>query len=230
MSSPAPRPSWVHLRTAFVCLHLVAVTLCAFPSVGAAGLDRSAWKQATVQGEFRAWAARLSALGIPIGAAELEDRGWAFATAFEAGRRWVLWPFRPYYQVCGTYQSWKMFVAPHRFPTRAEIAIDRGQGFEVVYLARDPSLDWHAEWFDHDRFRSSLFRMGWPQFRSPRGHFTAFVAARAAEEFPDATRVRVAFLRSETPPPAQTAAGVRPEVTRELVNVRDLAPYRAERR
>jgi hypothetical protein len=218
----AARPWWAHLRTAFVVVHLVAVSLCAFPSIGSAGLVRGAWKQPTVQGEFRAWAARLQAVGLPITAEALEEHGWTFANAFESTRRVVLWPFEPYYRYCGTWQSWKMFVAPHRFPTRVEIAIDHGAGFEVVYLARDPELRWHAEWFDHDRFRSVLFRMGWPQYKALRRNFLDFVAERAAAEFPDATRVRVAFLRSETPTPAETVAGVAPEVTRELQNTKVL--------
>jgi hypothetical protein len=220
------RPWWVHLRTLFILFHLVAVVLVAVPSVGNSGMNRSAWKQPTVQGEFRAWSARLSGLGLQLSPAELEERGWAFATAFEGARRVVLAPFQPYYRYVGTYQSWKMFVAPHRFPTRTEIAVDRGAGFEVVYLARDPELTWNATWFDHDRFRSVLFRMGWPHFKQQRRHLVDFVAKRAAADFPDALRVRVAFLRSETPTPAQTAAGFEPKVTREFQNLRDLAPLR----
>ncbi len=232
MSAPASigsgaRPWWWHLRALFVVFHVLAITLVAVPSVGSSGLNRSAWKQATVQGEFRAWSARLGGMGLEISPSELEERGWAFANAFEGGRRLVLAPFQPYYKYCGTWQSWKMFVAPHRFPTRTEIAVDRGDGFEVVYLARDPALDWHAAWFDHDRFRSTLFRMGWPHFKQPRKHLMDFVAKQAAHDFPDAHRVRVSFLRSETPTPQQTAAGFRPAVTRELQNTRDLTVLRA---
>lgn len=215
---------WPQVRTALVLLHLVAVTLCAFPSIGAAGMNRSGWKQPTVQGEFRAWSDRLGGLGIAITPDELEERAWGFASAFESARRTVLAPFAPYYTYAGTYQSWKMFVAPHRYPTRVEIAVDRGDGFEVLYLARDPERAWHAEWFDHDRFRAALFRMGWPQYKPLRRHFLEWVAERVAAEVPDARRVRVAFLRTETPTPAETAAGVEPAVERELVNVRDLAP------
>lgn len=222
MTVPTGRPWRAHLRAAFVLFHLVAITLVAIPSIGSTGLNRSAWKQPTVQGEFRAWSARLGAFGIDLPPDELEERGWAFATAYEGARSWLLAPFGPYYRYCGTFQSWKMFVAPHRFPTRVEIAIDRGAGFEVIYLARDPERTWHGAWFDHDRFRSVLFRLAWPHYKAQRKHFVDFVAARVAEEFPDARKVRVAFLRQETPTAAETAAGRAPQVTRELANSREL--------
>lgn len=225
--SGLPAPTWwAQARTVFVGFHLLAITLVAIPSVGSSGLDRAAWKEPTVQGEFRAWSERLTALGLRVTPEEFEEGGWAFATTFERVRSVVLTPFGPYYRYCATYQSWKMFVAPHRFPTRVEIAVDRGRGFEVLYLARDPDHDWHGAWFDHDRFRSSLFRMGWPQYKSARRNFLDFVEARVREELPEARRVRVSFLRTRTPTPAETVAGAHPEPERTLSNTRVLSELR----
>jgi len=156
-----------HLVAAFVAVHLFAVTLCAIPSVGP-GMSRVAWKQPTVQGEFQAWTERLNGWGLSITEPVLEDRLWTFASAYEGVRGKVMAPFDPYFDYCGTWQSWKMFVAPHRFPERLEIEIDRGQGWELVYEARSSEHTWLGSWLDHDRFRAALFRYAWEQYARPR--------------------------------------------------------------
>ena len=127
-----------HGLALFVALHLFAVTFCALPSVGS-GMNRGAWRQPTVQGEFRAWTERFAALGIELTQQELEDRLWTFATSYERWRDAVMVPFDPYYTYCGTWQSWKMFVAPHRFPGRLEIeaAVLRASGAEVTVMTYD---------------------------------------------------------------------------------------------
>lgn len=214
-----------HLRAALVLLHLVAITLVAIPSVGS-GLNRSAWKTPTVQAEFRAWSERLGALGWAIGPAELEERAWVFAKAYEDGRARVLAPFEPYYTYCGTWQTWKMFVAPHLHEGRLTIEVDRGQGWERLYLARDAEADWHRAWFDHDRMRAAMFRYAWAHYRTPRSQMVDWVARTVATELPDARRVRVSFLRARTRTPEEVRAGVAVEEKADLPLLRDLAGLR----
>lgn len=210
-------------RAAFVAFHLTAVVLVALPSAGSAAMNRRAWATPTVQGEFRAWSARLRGLGLPIGPEALEAHAWTVAQGTEAVRRELLRPFRPYYTWCGTWQSWKMFVAPHRFPARLEIEIDRGDGaWEPIFVARSDTATWRRAWFDHDRMRAAVFRFGWDHFKRGRQELVDFVAAQVREDFPDAARVRVSFVRYRTPTPAETRAGVRPDEERALVNVREL--------
>ncbi|MEQ1568227.1 MAG: hypothetical protein ABMA64_21490 [Myxococcota bacterium] len=218
-----------HLVAAFVAFHLFAVTFCALPSVGS-GMNRSAWRQPTVQGEFRAWNDRLRAFGWTGTQAELEDHLWAFASGYESARAVVMRPLAPYLDTFGTWQSWKMFVAPHRFPARVEIHVDRGAGWEPVYVARSSTHDWLAGYFDHDRFRAALFRYGWEHYRNTRKEFATWVAGRAADAFPDAHRVRVSFVRYRTRSPEEVRAGTPVEEKRELEQVRDLDTLRAEDR
>ena len=61
-ASPEPG-KMAHLRAAFVAFHVVAILTLALPSAGA-GMGRSAWKDPTVQAEFRAWADRFRFLGV----------------------------------------------------------------------------------------------------------------------------------------------------------------------
>ena len=49
---PSDRPSaWAHIRTLFIAVHLLAITLMALPAPSG-GMSRSAWKDPTVQAEF----------------------------------------------------------------------------------------------------------------------------------------------------------------------------------
>lgn len=213
------------LRLVFVVFHVVAITLVALPSAGGA-MNRSAWQSETVQGEFRTWTARLQSLGVKITVPQLEDRLWTFAQRYEHGKHKVLEPLRPYYKYAGTGQSWRMFVAPHRFPGRLIIEIQQDDEWTPIYVARSDEHTWRRRPLDHDRMRSSVFRYAWKHFRHGRKRFTEWVAREVAHDFPEATRVRVSFLRYRTPTPAEARAGEPPETRRELENTRLLERYR----
>ena len=107
---------WDQVRAVFITIHLVAITLMALPNPSA-GLQRSAWRDPTVQQEFAIWRARLGQVGLEMEAQEFEAQLWEFASQFRDVRQALLAPFDPYYRH-GTWQSWRMFVAPHRYPAR----------------------------------------------------------------------------------------------------------------
>lgn len=207
-----------HARAAFVAFHVLAVLTVAVPSVGS-GLNRSAWRTATVQDEFRTWTTRLNGWGVKVTPQRLEDVLWDFAVAYEGGRRKVLTPMLPYLRYTGTAQSWRMFVAPHRYPGRLLVEVDQGEGWEPIYRARSPDLTWRRGWFDHDRTRAAVFRYAWRHYRRHRRAFAEWVTRKAALDYPDATRVRVSFERYRTLSPEQVRAGETPNVKRELAVV-----------
>ena len=209
------------LRAALVALHLAVITFAAMPSAGS-GMNRSAWKQPTVQGEFDAWTERLRGFGYEGTSAELQDSVWAFASRYESARSAALRPFRRYFEICGTWQSWKMFIAPHRFPGRLEIEIDEGAGFTPIYVARSATYDWRARWLDHDRFRAATFRYAWDHYKQPRREFADWVARGVASDYPQALRVRVSFVRYRTRSPEEVRGDVHPVEKRELAQTRDL--------
>ncbi|MCB9797578.1 MAG: hypothetical protein H6741_33230 [Alphaproteobacteria bacterium] len=198
-----------HLLGAFVLYHLVAVTLMAIPAPGG-GMNRSTWKDPTVQGEFEVWAERISGWGYEISVAELEERLWDFAKAYMEVRRTALTPFVPYYTYTGSTQSWRMFVAPHRYPARLEILVEEGGEWRTVYRARDPEADWLGTQLDHDRLRSAIFRFPWPPYRGSYESFVRWLTPRIAEDFPQASRARVQFIKYRTPSPEEVLEDRRP--------------------
>ena len=224
MRLPDPAAAWA--RALFVAMHLFAVTAMALPSAGS-GLTRSAWSDPTVQGEFQAWSKRLAGFGIDVPTDELEERLWGIATGYEAVRIQVLAPFQPYFVYCGTWQSWRMFVAPHRYPGRLEIDVDRGQGWEPIYVARSDVHTWHRAWMDHDRMRASVFRYSWKHYAGARRYFTDWVSRTVAAEMPEARRVRVSWMRYRTRSPEEVRAGTPATEKRDLSNTRNLSAFRA---
>src|SRR6187399_1630494 len=115
--------AWPHVRAVLVALHVVAITLLAMPAPGG-GMNREAWAEPTVQGEFAAWTERLQGFGFDITSEQLQDGAWTFASRYMTVRDAMIAPFTPYYEASGTWQSWRMFVAPHRVPSRLEIDLE----------------------------------------------------------------------------------------------------------
>jgi hypothetical protein len=224
----APLGWFAYLRGILIALHLVAITLLALPSVGE-GMNRAAWQDPTVQGEFTWWAARANDCGIALTPAELENGLWKTASAYESVRGRALAPFAPYYTYCGTYQSWRMFAGPHRYPSRLHIDIEENGTWRPVYIKSDPHYGWLAEQLDHYRMRPFLYRLSWYHYSAGNHDFDQladWVARRAAHDFPTAQRVRVRFFAFRTLSPEEVKAGV--PVTGEFVPdvVRDLGERR----
>ncbi len=212
---PSSRGPLRHILGVFVLFHLVAITLMAAPAPSG-GMARSAWKDGTVQAEFRAWTERLNSLGIAITSSELEDRLWDLASVVMKRRKAVLEPLMPYYKHCGTWQSWRMFVAPHRFPSRLSIdtSVDddrRTATWTPLYEARHDTLDWHRTQLDHDRMRASVFRYGWKHYRNAYKEFGTWVAHQVASEQPEARWVRLRLYKYETASPEQVREDRRPK-------------------
>lgn len=213
------------LRTVLVGVHILAVTLMALPAPGGA-MSRSAWKEPTVQAEFAAWRARLASWGWETTPTEFEDGLWEVSVNLMRGREVVLAPFDPYYRYCGTWQSWRMFVAPHTHPSRLYVDVLREDDWEPVYVGRSAEHDWMATFFDHDRVRSATFRYAWRKYAGTYTPFTKWIAKRAAEDFPAAEKVRVRYQKGPTPSPEQTLSGELPETTFVLQRIHTLADFR----
>jgi hypothetical protein len=196
---------WRHVRAAFVLFHLCAIFVAGMPSTDSA-LKRSAWKDPTVRGELDAWAARLG-----FEEPALEDRLYTFAVAWAAGRRQLERPFSPYLKLTATDQTWQMFVAPHMFPTRFEIAVDRGDGaWDTVFQERSPTATWNAELFGVERFRATIFRWGWGAYAVPYHTGCAALAARLFAEDTTTTKVRCRFWKARSPTPEEARDHVDP--------------------
>jgi len=197
---------WPQIRAVLIAVHLIVITALALPAPDG-GMDRNAWKNPTVQAELQSWTQSLNSCGIDITQPELEDRLWHTASAYMNARGTVLGPFLPYCEYCGTDQSWRMFVAPHRFPTTLHIDVAEGGTWRPVYVERDRRYTWLGRQLDSYRFRSVLFRLGWPGYEGEFDRFAHWVVRQAAKDFPEAGRVRVRLLKSRTRSPEKVRAG-----------------------
>ena len=199
---------------ALVVFHLTATTLMALPSPGS-GLRRSAWADPTVQAEFAAWTKRLQALGWSGDQKQFEDHLWTVATSYTEARSSVLDPLRPYYTWSGSWQSWQMFVAPHRYPARLVIQVRmKGKSnWTTLYRPRDPDAAWRRHQWENDRMRSAVFRYSWAPYKNTWKRFARRVAFMAWRDHPDLAMVRVRYIKSRTPSPEETRDGIWPEET-----------------
>ena len=208
------RTRWPHLQAvgfltlfSFVMTHTWFITLQALPAPGG-GMNKRDWKSQTVQGEFKAWTDRLNGFGLDIEQEELEAQLWELAVAVMAFRKDSLSPLNLYYRNAGTWQSWRMFVAPHRYPSRLHIELRTAGKWETLYVARSDEYQWNASKLDHDRFRAALFRYGWGR-KYPRQWlgFGDWIGREAARDFPDADAVRLKFWSYRTQSPEETREG-----------------------
>ncbi|MSQ01606.1 MAG: hypothetical protein EXR71_06905 [Myxococcales bacterium] len=147
-----------HLVAAFVLWHALAMLASSLPSPGR-GVNRSYWSEPTVQAEFQAWA---DVFGTDM--ATFQDGLYVVAVKVQWAVRSANAPFREWLWVTNTVQSWKMFVAPHRFPTRLQLRAQRSdRSWAVVYEEGDDAPKWRGERFATERMRAAVFAWGWPQ-------------------------------------------------------------------
>ena len=210
---------------AFLIFHIVAITVRALPAPDGA-MDRSTWNDPTVQQEMTAWTSRIDHLGFKLSSAQLQDLLYAIAGKMLSVRDALVSPFGRYYDYCGTFQSWQMFVAPHRFPARVRVDVEEQGHWRTVFRERDPNATWLASELGDTRFRSIFFRVSWPNFGGMLNRVADFVARRAAVDFPEATRVQVVLSRSETPTADEVKLGKIPREVDDTPVIRDLARLR----
>lgn len=190
-----------HLIAGFVLWHASAMLASGFPSPGA-GLNRSYWSDPTVQAEFATWADMLG-----MESEELQDDIYALAGKVQAGVDLARAPFTPWLELTHTRQSWKMFVAPHRFPTRFQLSVASGRGeWTVVYEERSETATWRRERFGNERVRASVFAWGWPAARTKWKSACLGFARDLFVERPDVDRVRCRFAKVTSPSPEQVRA------------------------
>jgi hypothetical protein len=218
---------WPHLRAALVALHLLAISLMAMPAPGG-GMNRKNWEDPTVQDEFTAWTARFNAVGVHITSRQLQDRAYTFSSKFMWVRDRALKPFNPYYTYCGTWQSWRMFVAPHRYPAKMFVDIRSDGEFQTVYEERSWTARWRGYQLDHDRFRSLIFRFSWPTYKKMYTEFVDWLAIEAAHDFPDGKELRVRFAKRRSPTPEEVRSHDQPTPAWEFEEDRDLVALRRE--
>jgi hypothetical protein len=182
-----------HFRGLFVVFHLLAITLLAFPNPG--HRTEAEWGNATTLGEMADWSARIRSWGFDLSTEELHAWARSFTRDYMSIRGRVIAPFDPYYEICGTYQSWHMFVGVSRLPTRLHVEIEQEGVWRPIYVERDPRYLWRSSWLDHARLRPVLFSLGMQESKQRYEELVHWLARLAASDYPQATRLRVSFYQ-----------------------------------
>ena len=191
---------WAHFRTGLILLHLVAIVLKALPAPEGA-MSKKDWAHPTVQAEFRQWSQNLQSIGIQTTQMELEENLWTLATSVTKVRNSTLKPFRPYYRYVGSDQNWRLFVAPHMFPSKLEIDVLVDNTWTPIYRVHssDSNQQWMSQLIEHGRFRPSIFRYSWARYKKHFNRFALYMSERAATDFPKATQIRFRWWRYPLP-------------------------------
>ena len=194
-----------HAVAAFVVFHVGVTTLQAIPLpqkvMTAGNLTRSG-----AEDSAEAWLAPLVASGV------LADEEAGLAWLLELNntivqtRRKVLDPFRPYYNLTGTGQSWHMFSSVRPLGARLQI-----------YLQDEPGGVWRPLYVEHSWHRWQWRLLNQERVRTVRSYFSkhnglyrdtydrlaAHLAREAAAEFPEAHALRVQYQQLRIQPPAR---------------------------
>ncbi len=235
--APVQLKWWMHLLGAFVAFHCIGAILMSAPSPEGS-LRRSAWKEATAQAEFHAWAEGLRSVGVSITDADFEQLLWDVSREYVGMKSTILTPYRKYTQLSGARQGWRMFVAPHRNPSILHIdveeKVDGHLKWRNVYGSTDGLLgpdrttkgQWRSKELDHNRVRKTVFLAGWKFRRQRYRELSFWLAEKAALDFPDATRVRVRMYRYRTLTPDEVRTGQKEVGKWHSVKTFDLAKVR----
>lgn len=188
---------WAHLRTGLITVHLIAIILKALPAPEGA-MSKKDWAHPTVQAEFRHWSQNLQSIGIHTTTAELEQSLWSIAQSVTTVRNATLKPFRPYYRYVGADQNWRLFVAPHMFPSKLEIDVLTDNEWVPAYRVHKPD-QWMARLIENGRFRPAIFRYSWSRYKKQYNRFAVYMSTQAGEDFPSATQIRFRWWRYPLP-------------------------------
>ncbi len=209
-----------HLRALFVAAHLFAITVMALPNPGR--VSEKDLANPALQEVFSDWRSVAAGLGIELSPEDTNTLALTFANRFMGIRDVVLTPFRPYFKYTGTHQTWQMFGYLNRSPARFSIYVfEPGQGWQPIYLARDPDLAWRKRFFDSERMRGMMNRYSWKENHRGYNTFVDWLACEAAADFPTASSIRVAMEQVRLP---------EPETFRELGKIPTKQIYWVERR
>lgn len=195
--------------------HLAAVGVANLP--GPTSFRPELLDTATARAQLAWLSAAARRLGFDLDEPGARALVLAAAPRMIGARKALLWPFEPYQAHLGVRQPWRLFAFVDREAASLQIDASFGGEFLPLYRRLDPANAWRAAQLDHERSRSLLASItSAPGYHAYRP-FAAWLAARAFEDFPEATAVRFRVERLSIPPPGDGAAPGPPEYEQELV-------------
>ena len=191
------------LIAAFAIFHVLACCGAALPNASQ-GLRRSAWRDPRVKDELSSWA---DVFGVTRPA--LEDTLFDAAKAWQATRKTLLLPLRPYLKLSGITQGWVVFVAGTRQADRFEVLARDDDGDERrLYLRGDDDAQWQSTLLESQAWRNVTFSAAWPDPRSRRWRkrMCKVLANRAFDDDAGISSIECGFLRRRNLKPGEGRA------------------------
>ncbi len=208
-----------HLRGALLLAVVGVQGFAALPLPHSA--RKSQYDTPIAQEEIGRWQAAFAKLGVEVTRGEIVDVAWASAQGSVTLRKTVLRPFDGLLRWTGTGQGWGLFTTPDAFPHQLRVWIQpttapgatEASLWRLVYAGLDPDANWRVDQLAYRRVRGvydgQTTRPGASWDKVAR-----WIAARALEDFPEAARVRVGFVRRHSRLPGESADTT--ETTRHL--------------
>lgn len=218
---------WPHIRAILITFHLTAIVLKAIPAPEGA-MNRADWKNPTVQAELKDFNHRLNKMGIDVSLETLENQLWISSQKYMAARKAILAPFKTYYRYAGADQNWRLFVAPHMYPSRLNVEILVNEEWQTIYQPFNPDARWQAHLIENARFRPSIFRYSWPRYKKHYHAFAEYLAKHAKDDFPEAIRLRTRWWNAKSPSPEQVLRNTQPKGKWQYPLIFDLDELRKE--
>lgn len=194
-----------HLRAVLVLLHVLAITILAFPApVGA--MNRRSFQEPGVQDTIASYARALQAVGAPVDRETLEDWLWRQGSRLIQVRRAAVKPWKPYVALTGAEQGWRMFGTVARRPAWLVVEVQEGGAWRPVYRSRSSTLTWRAHQFDQERMRAVVSQWSWKSRKKGYEEFGVWLARQASVDFPQASHLRTRMEQVVLPPPERLRA------------------------
>jgi hypothetical protein len=230
-----------HLRGAALLAVVAVQGFAALPLPHSA--RKSQYDTPIAREEIARWQGALAGMGIRVTRGEIVDVAWASAQGSVTLRKTVLAPFDGPLRWTGTGQGWGLFTTPDAFPHQLRVWIQPVPGgttggttcaglhgteggpppsvtpppdpaWRLVYAGLDDTADWRVDQLAYRRVRG-VYDGQTTRPGAAWENVARWIADRALEDFPEAARVRVGFVRrhsvvpGETPDPTETTRHLR---------------------
>jgi hypothetical protein len=161
-------------------------------------LKRSQFDNPIAEEEFDKWVGILGGVGISTTRKDLADEVFDFGSIFAGVRGVLLGPFKGWFRISGTGQSWGLFTYPDSYPHQLVVEVRPAGGeWKTVFAGLDPDATWMRDQLAYRRVRG-VYDGNTKNPGASYDNFVQWIGKRALEDFPDAAEVRVGFIRTHT--------------------------------
>ena len=198
---PAPSLSrWAWVRAGLIAIFVVFNFIQASPSPGQ--VSKTAHKDPIARAELDRWVGLFSVFGLEYTPKEIGELTYDFSENWKKTKRMLGTPMRPFWTATATQQGWGLFTYPDTHPYELEVQVlGKERDFKTIFLSHHSEYNFSWSLLTYRRFRA-MYNPGKRAPKTYRGA-THFLAKRAFETYPEASKVRIRFRRLATPLPGE---------------------------